>query len=106
MLDLQKALTTADGSPNLWQEQLSPQIMNVLMKELPLMEQLGIDPATAPIHQYRKRSALPAGWVQGELADADFRSATYELKSVPLKIVRSWGKFIDTFFVSLCPAYA
>lgn len=91
MLDLQKALTTASGSPQLWQEQLNPQIYNVLMKELPLLEAMGIDKATSPIHQYRKRTSLPTGWVQGELSDADFRSATYEVKEVALKIVRSWG---------------
>lgn len=35
-----------------------------------------------------------------ELADADFRSATYELRDVALKIVRGWG------FGKHCPAYA
>lgn len=91
MFDLEKALTTAAGSPNLWQEQLSPQIFNLLQKELPLLEAIGVEQAQSPVHQYRKRSTIPAGWVQGELGDADFRSATYELQNVALKILRSWG---------------
>lgn len=91
MTDLEKALTTAAGTPQLWQEQLSPHIYNLLLKELPLLEALRIEQAQSPIHQYRKRTSLPSGWVQGELADADFRSGTYELKDVALKIVRAWG---------------
>lgn len=106
MFDLEKALTTAAGTPQLWQEQLSPHIYNLLLKELPLLEAVRIENATSPIHQYRKRLTIPSGWVQGELADADFRSATYELKDVALKIVRAWGKFIDALFASRCPAYA
>lgn len=35
-----------------------------------------------------------------ELADADFRSASYELRDVALKIIRGWG------FGLHCPAYA
>lgn len=63
MLDLQKAMATAGTTTQLWQSQLSPQIMNVLMKELPLLGKIGIDKATSPIHQYRKRTSLPSGWV-------------------------------------------
>lgn len=91
MFDLEKALTTTANAPQLWQEQLSPQIYNLLVKELPLLEAIGIDQAQSPVHQYRKRTSVPSGWVQGELGDADFRSATYELRDVALKIVRSWG---------------
>ncbi len=63
MFDLEKALTTAAGSPNLWQEQLSPQIFNLLQKELPLLEAIGVEQAQSPVHQYRKRSTIPQGWV-------------------------------------------
>jgi hypothetical protein len=106
MFDLEKALTTTANAPQLWQEQLSPQIYNLLVKELPLLEAIGIDQAQSPVHQYRKRTSVPSGWVQGELGDADFRSATYELRDVALKIVRSWGKLFDALFASYCPAYA
>lgn len=91
MFDLEKALTTTASAPQLWQEQLSPHIYNLLLKELPLLEALNIEQAQSPVHQYRKRLTIPSGWVQGELGDPDFRSATYELKDVALKIMRAWG---------------
>lgn len=91
MFDLEKALSTAAGNPQLWQTQLSPQIYNLLLKEIPLLQAVGVEKAMSPVHQYRKRTSIPSGWVQGELADADFRTATYELRDVALKIVRSWG---------------
>lgn len=67
MFDLEKALSTAANTPNLWQAQLSPQIYNLLLKETPLLRALGgIEKATSPIHQYRKRTSVPGGWFQGK----------------------------------------
>lgn len=91
METLEKALQTATSTSTLYQTDLAPQIYQLLLKETPLLNLLGTEEAQGPVHQFRMRTALPAAWVQGELSDADFRSATYTLKSVPLKIVRSWG---------------
>ena len=64
MFDLEKALSTAANTPQLWQEQLSPQIYNLLLKETPLLQSMGgVEKAMSPVHQYRKRTSNPVGWV-------------------------------------------
>lgn len=71
MFDLEKALSAAANNPQLWQSQLSPQIYNLLLKEIPLLQALGgVEKATSPIHQYRKRTSIPSGWFQGEYLPA------------------------------------
>lgn len=89
--ELVKALMTASGNSNLYQEDLSPRIYNLLLDELPLWGLFGTEQAQGPVHQYRVRASLPGAWVQGELSDSDFQSATHTLRQVDLKIVRTWG---------------
>lgn len=89
--ELLKALMNTGDNSNLFQEDLHPTIYNILQQELPLWTFLGTEQAQGPIHQWRVRTALPAASMQGEIADSDFRTATYTLKQTNLKIARSWG---------------
>ena len=88
---LNKALQTASSTSTLYQTDLAPQIYDILLKTLPMISIFGPEQAQGPVHQFRKRTALPTAWAQGELSDPDFRTASYSLTSVPLKIVRSWN---------------
>lgn len=90
-MELEKALQTTGGTTQLWQEDLSKQIYDLLQIELPLWNIIGTEQANGPIHRLRKRASQPTAWVQGELSDADFRSGTYANFDIPLKILRSWG---------------
>lgn len=88
---LTKALMNTTDQSLLIPEDLSPIIHGLLEEEFPLWNLVGREQAQGPIHEYRVRASLPGAWFQGELADSDFRSATYTNREVRLKIVRSWG---------------
>lgn len=88
---LQKALMNTTDQTLLIPQDLSPIIHGLLEEEFPLWNLLGRERAQGPIHEYRIRATLPQAWFQGELANSDFRSATYVSREVRLKIVRSWG---------------
>lgn len=95
MSELQKAMVSYDntgqGQNLLAPEYINPLIFEKLQEEFPLMRLTPKEQARAPQHQYRVRSVMPDAWVQGELAEADFSSATYINKTVDLKIVRTWN---------------
>lgn len=88
---LQKALMNTTDQSSLIPEDLSPMIHGLLEEEFPLWTLLSRERAQGPVHEYRIRATLPQAWFQGELANSDFRSATYASREVRLKIVRSWG---------------
>lgn len=95
MDELRKAMVsydnTSQGQNLLAPEYINPRIYEKLQEEFPLLRLVGTEEAKAPQHQYRVRSVMPDAWVQGELAEADFSSATYVNKTVDLKIVRTWN---------------
>jgi hypothetical protein len=95
MSELQKAMmsydNTGQGQNLLAPEYINPMIFAKLQEEFPLLRFTPKEQARAPQHQYRVRSVMPDAWVQGELAEADFSSATYVNKTVDLKILRTWG---------------
>lgn len=90
--ELQKALMNTTDQSLLILEDVSPLIHDLLQEEFPLWNLMGTQRAQGPVHEYRVRSSYPAAWAQGELADPDFRSATYINREARLKIIRSWGK--------------
>lgn len=88
---LNKALMNTTDQSLLIPEDLSPLIHDLLEQDFPLWRLVAREQAQGPLHEYRVRATLPTAWVQGELANSDFRSATYISREVRLKIIRSWG---------------
>lgn len=90
---LNKALASVAGNPNAFADakDIHPMIYNILLDELPLWKIMGTERAQGPVHQYRVRATLPEAWVEGELANPNFQSATHTVREAHLKIVRSWG---------------
>lgn len=88
---LNKALMNTTDQSLLIPEDLSPIIRDLLEEEFPLWRLVQREQAQGPIHEYRVRATLPSAWFQGELANSDFRSASYTSREVRLKIIRSWG---------------
>jgi hypothetical protein len=64
-MELEKAMQQSSTTTQLWQEDLSKQIYDLLQIELPLWSILGTEQANGPIHRLRKRASLPTSWVQG-----------------------------------------
>lgn len=63
--ELLKALQTTSGTSQLWQEDLSARIYDLLQIELPLWNILGTEQANGPVHRMRVRSMLPTAIFQG-----------------------------------------
>lgn len=101
---LQKALMNTTDQSLLIPEDLSPIIHDLLEEEFPLWSLVQRERAQGPIHEYRVRASLPGAWFQGELANSDFRSATYTSREVRLKIIRSWGG-VSSFFQKMSETF-
>lgn len=89
--ELNKALMNTGDQTQLILEDVSPIIHGLLEEQFPLWNLVGRERAQGPVHEYRIRATLPGAWFQGELANSDFRSATYTSREVRLKIIRTWG---------------
>jgi hypothetical protein len=89
---LMKALNTATSSGQaLLPEDLEPALVEYLGRYMPLWNMIPRGKADSKTHEYTKRTAVPAAWVEGEATPAAVGSSTYERASVQLKILRTWG---------------
>lgn len=65
MNELEKALQTTGGTSQLWQEDLSARIYDMLQIEMPLWNILGTEQANGPVHRLRVRNTLPTAYFEG-----------------------------------------
>lgn len=89
---LQKALKlTSNGGDNLSQEDLRPAIAEYLNRLNPLWALIPKGRANGITHSYIRRTAVPRGQFEGEVATQTSKNSTYDRQSAALKIVRSAG---------------
>lgn len=92
MDSLQKALNTATSSGQaLLAQDLEPALVEYLGRHMPLWNMIPRGQADSKTHEYSKRTAVPAAWVEGEATPPSVTGSTYVRESVQLKILRTWG---------------
>jgi len=82
--------TTASGQA-LLPEDLEPAIVEYLARQMPLFNFVDRGQADSKTHEFTRRTAVPAAWVEGETTPSAVQSSTYDRKTVQLKILRTWG---------------
>jgi len=92
-LDIEKALTTADGSgAALIPEKLDPLLTELAYKETPLLRLFKEKPWSTNVYAWNERTALVASGAYSESDTFSSATSTYSQKSVTIKMVKADGE--------------